>query len=170
VSRAGPGAPEGVRATGVSPERADVAWLDALGETGYSVERKAAGGSWAEAAATGTNICMVCDTELSSGTSYAYRVTAGNDLGVSEPSATATAVTCPALPAATGTPKDHLAAAAAHAGSGGSARLLPGRFFAYQHDGIGNRQWAVLGVGEGPTKVPDPFVPSLLVSPPTGKK
>jgi len=67
----------------------------------------------------------------------------------SEPSSTATAVTCPALPSAADPPKDHLAVAA---GQMGGDRLKAGRLFVYKHDGIGNRDWAVLG---GPARHPD---------------
>ncbi len=144
--RCEPDPPAGLMATGVSHQRVDLAWLDCRGETGYSIESKQSGGSWSQAAATGTNLCMVCDTGLNSATTYYYRVIAGNDLGPSGPSATGTAVTSPALPAATGTPKDHLAAAVVTKQSSPS-RLVPGRYFTYDHDGIGNREWAVLGGG-----------------------
>ncbi|HET6428029.1 MAG TPA: hypothetical protein VFJ30_06455, partial [Phycisphaerae bacterium] len=61
----------------------------------------------------------------------------------------------PAPPDALSTPKDHpwaarragagLAVAAQMIGS----RLKPGRLFMYTHDGIGNRQWAVMGSPAG---------------------
>ncbi len=144
--RTEPGPPQGLMATGLSHQRADLAWLDCLGETGYTVQRKS-GSTWPQAGTTGTNICGYSDTGRDAATTYHYRVIASNDLGPSEPSGTGTAVTSPALPVATGTPKDHLAAAVARTGSGASERLIPGRYFTYDHDGIGNREWAVLGGG-----------------------
>ena len=69
------------------------------------------------------------------GETYYYRVRAYNEQSESEYSPVASATT-PTLPAPVVPPKDHLAVAVARRGEA----AVPGRFFAYGYDGIGNRE------------------------------
>jgi len=66
---------------------------------------------------------------------YYYRVRAYNDIGDGEYSDVASATT-PWPPTALATPMDHLAMAVAKRSDG---HVVPGEFYAYDYDGIGNR-------------------------------
>jgi len=69
------------------------------------------------------------------GTAYYYRIRAYNDIGYGEPSDVASATTS-WTPTALNPPMDHLAMAVAKRSDG---HVVPGEFYAYDYDGIGNR-------------------------------
>jgi len=77
------------------------------------------------------------------GTAYYYRVRAYNDIGEGEYSDVASAATSWA-PTAVNPPMDHLAMAVAKRSDG---HVVPGEFYAYDYDGIGNRGHEVAGSG-----------------------
>ena len=61
--------------------------------TAYLVERQNADGTWSTIANLGSQVRSYIDGGLTPGTSYAYRISAGNDAGNSLPSAVATQAT-----------------------------------------------------------------------------
>lgn len=77
------------------------------------------------------------------GTAYYCRVGAYNDIGDGEYSAVANTTTS-WTPTALTTPMDHLAMAVAKRPDGS---VVPGEFYAYDYDGIGNRGHEVAGSG-----------------------
>jgi hypothetical protein len=92
-----PAAPSGLAATAVSSSRIDLSWRDnSSNETGFKIERSAAGGSWAQVETPGANATSYADSGLASSTSYSYRVRAFNTAGDSAFSNTASATTSPA--------------------------------------------------------------------------
>ena len=94
-----PATPTGVSATAISSTAIDVIWTASSGATSYRIERSINGGtSWMSA---GTALVSPYhDTGLTVATTYAYRVTATNSGGDSNPSGTATATTLVDPPAA----------------------------------------------------------------------
>ena len=94
-----PNAPTGVTATAVSSSQIDVIWSASSGATGYRVEQSSNGGaSWSPAATLTAS--PLHDIGLTASTTYTYRVIATNAGGDSLPSATASATTLVAPPAA----------------------------------------------------------------------
>jgi transcriptional regulator CtsR len=97
-----PIAPSGLSAKVVSDSRIDLSWKDnSNNENGFKIERKASGGSFKEIASVGKNATSYSDTSgLSAGITYTYRVKAYNNIGDSDYSAAASAVTgvIPATP------------------------------------------------------------------------
>lgn len=98
----GPVAPSNLTASAISSSQIDLAWTDnASDETGYKIERKTAGGTYAEIAQVGANVTSYQNTGLTAGTEYFYRVRGYNGSGDSsytnEASATTLAVAGPNL-------------------------------------------------------------------------
>lgn len=142
---AAPAAPSGLVATAVSHSRIDLAWLDtSRRESGFKIERSDNGTSgWTQIGTVGSGVTVYSDNGRSSSTAYYYRVRAHNDQGDSAYSSVASATTS-WTPSALATPRDHLAMAVAKHSDG---RVIPGEFFAYDYDGIGNREHEVTGSG-----------------------
>ncbi len=92
-----PAAPSGLNATTVSNTEIDLAWNDNSGsETGFRIERKAAGdAAFTEIATTGAGTTNYASTGLSGSTEYFYRVRAYNTGGNSSYSNGASATTQP---------------------------------------------------------------------------
>jgi hypothetical protein len=89
-----PAAPSSLSATAISSSQIDLAWTDNSGnETGFKVERNAAGGAWAEVATPAANSIACTDPGLAPSTSYSYRIRAYNASGNSAYSNTAAAST-----------------------------------------------------------------------------
>ena len=94
-----PATPTGVTATTISSTAIDVVWTSSSGATAYRIERSADGGtSWTQAGSSAAS--PFHDTGLTAATTYTYRVIATNAGGDSIPSATASATTLVAPPAA----------------------------------------------------------------------
>jgi len=95
-----PRPPSGLTAAVVAAGRIRIDWLDnSSNETSFRVERSTAGGPFGLILVTGANTVTYTEGGLSANTTYAYRVSAANSLGVSAPSGTAQATT-PYLPPA----------------------------------------------------------------------
>ncbi len=74
-----PQAPAGLTATAVPPDAVDLVWTDtSSGESGFAVERTAAGGAWQEVTRTGPDVHSFVDAGLALGP-YSYRVRAYRD-------------------------------------------------------------------------------------------
>ena len=72
-----PAAPTGLTVTPYLFSRLDLSWKDnASNETGFTIERKPAGGFYAKIAAVGANTTKYSDTSAQFGTTYYYRVKA----------------------------------------------------------------------------------------------
>jgi hypothetical protein len=99
-----PQPPTGLTATAASTSRIDLSWnaLDVDGGspvTGYMIERSDDGSTWSTIVSnTGSTNTTYSDAGLSPNTTYAYRVSAINDVGTSDPSDT-TSTTTPKLSA-----------------------------------------------------------------------
>lgn len=99
-----PAAPSGLSASAVSSSQIDLMWNapDNGGSpiTGYEIERSLDGGSTWSVLVQNTNSASAAysDAGLSPNTNYAYRVSAINSVGTSQPSNTASAVTPDAPP------------------------------------------------------------------------
>jgi hypothetical protein len=95
-----PAAPGGLVATTGGTGQIDLAWDDVAGETSYTVERSASGtGGWTNVVTLGANATSYADTtSLAAGTTYYYRVRAGNAGGDGDYSAVASAATQVATP------------------------------------------------------------------------
>lgn len=89
-------APVGLTATAASTSTMNLAWTDSSNETGYVIERSLNGVTWYTIASVAADVTSHSNTGLSAGTSYSYRVRAGNAGGNSAASGSATAVTIPA--------------------------------------------------------------------------
>ncbi|WP_329286912.1 glycosyl hydrolase family 8 [Streptomyces sp. NBC_00691] len=78
-----PADPSGLTATAGAGQIA-LAWTDnSSNETVFRIERRTVGGTWAVLATPGAGTTSYTDTGLAAGTSYTYRVRAGNAAGVS---------------------------------------------------------------------------------------
>jgi uncharacterized repeat protein (TIGR01451 family) len=87
-------APSGLTATAISFGQIDLSWTDnSATETGYQVERRVSGGSFALITTTGAGATSYSDLAVDDQTSYEYRVRAVNGTGVSGYSNTASATT-----------------------------------------------------------------------------
>jgi hypothetical protein len=148
-------APSFLTATAFSPTRIDLTWADnSRRETCYIIERSGDGVSgWTAVGQVGADITVFTDPNCDPNTTYYYRVQACTANASSDYAAIARATT-PWWPLAVNPPKDHLATAVATR-SGTDPNALPGRFFSYSYDGIGNRTGTSefsgpgLAVGEG---------------------
>ena len=75
-----PAAPSGLTAVPVT-DRVTLTWLDnSSNETGFTIERSAAGGTFTQIGSTAANVLTYTDTGLAPG-SYSYRVRASNEIG-----------------------------------------------------------------------------------------
>ena len=82
----------------------NLAWQDnSDDETGFKIERKPSGGTYAEIATVGANVAAYTDTGLTSNIKYFYRMRAYNAYGSSAYSNAADA-TPPSVPTAPGEP------------------------------------------------------------------
>jgi hypothetical protein len=90
-----PASPSDLSATTVSQSQIDLTWTDnASDEDGFELERSLDGSmDWTLVATLGADVTSYSDTDLSSGTTYYYRVRAFNALGGSSYSNTASAMT-----------------------------------------------------------------------------
>jgi beta-lactamase superfamily II metal-dependent hydrolase len=89
-----PAAPSGLSATAASSSRIDLRWTDnATDEAGFRIERRSAGGSFAQIASVGANVTSFSDTGLPASTTFEYRIAAYSDAGTSAYSNTASATT-----------------------------------------------------------------------------
>ena len=86
-----PGVPVGLVATGVTSTQVNLTWTATSGATSYEVDRRGAGGAFAQIAAPGTN--SFADTTALADTAYLYRVRAVNGAGTSASSASDLATT-----------------------------------------------------------------------------
>jgi len=65
-----------------SASRLDLTWTDnSTNESGFKIERRISGGSYAQIGTTATNVALYQDTTASSGVYYVYRVRATNVIG-----------------------------------------------------------------------------------------
>jgi hypothetical protein len=95
-----PASPPTLMAISVSSTQVDLSWTDVANETGYRVERSTDGtGGWSVIATPAQDATTYSDTDLSSSTTYFYRIFATNAGGDSPSSDVASATT--AAPAAT---------------------------------------------------------------------
>jgi chitodextrinase len=80
-------APSSLIANAISASAIDLTWLDnASNESSYEIQRSPDGDDWADLASAAANAESYTDNELSSDTTYYYRVFARNNEGDSEPS------------------------------------------------------------------------------------
>ena len=101
-----PAAPSNLAATLNAQNQVALAWSDnSADETGFRVERRAAGGTFAALASVAANATTYTDATAAAGTTYEYRVFAVNGAGDSAASNTATQAT-PAAPAAPAAPSN----------------------------------------------------------------
>ncbi len=92
-----PAAPTGLGATAAGANGIDLAWTDASSnETGFEIERRVLGGSFARIATPGAGATTYQDTGLSANTTYEYRVRAVNGSSASGYSNVAGATTASA--------------------------------------------------------------------------
>ncbi len=98
-----PASPAGASATALSTTAIDLAWTDnSDNEDGFLIERRPAGGSYANLVTLAANTTTYSDTSLTDGTLYEYRITAFNSSGASG-GATASEATLLAAPSGAGT-------------------------------------------------------------------
>lgn len=95
-----PTAPSGLSATAASDTQIDLSWTDNSGdEDGFKVQRSADGSTnWTQVATRSSNVTTYSDPNLTSGTTYYYRVLAYNGGGDSTASNTANATTTGTAP------------------------------------------------------------------------
>ena len=120
-----PAAPTALAATAASATRIDLLWTDnATTESGFRIERCSGAGctSFAEIAATPSNVTAYADTTVAGDTTYLYRVFATNGGGDSAPSNSAGATT----PAACMPPTIHSQPQSKTANSGAKTTLSVG--------------------------------------------
>lgn len=85
-----PAAPSNALAISTSPTQATLSWTDnSSNETGFKIERRASGGTFAPLTSVGANQTSLQDSNLNSGITYIYRVCATNTAGDSAWSADA---------------------------------------------------------------------------------
>jgi hypothetical protein len=99
--------PTGLSANAQSSTQMALKWNDnATGEDGYKIERKAAGGDFAEIAQIGPDSTSFTDSGLSAGTTYTYRARAFNtipaDSSFSNEAAATTLTSDPSSPGTSG--------------------------------------------------------------------
>jgi alpha-N-arabinofuranosidase len=87
--------PSSVSTTTDTYDKILLVWKNISNETAYSIERFDNGG-FVEIATTNSNDTVFTDTNLTGNTLYIYRITGKNELGLSVPSVTASALTFPA--------------------------------------------------------------------------
>ncbi len=98
-----PAAPSTLAATTMSNTQINLSWTDNAGnETGFKIERKTTGGTYAQIGTAGANVTNFSNTGLSPLTQYFYRVRANNTGGNSPYSNEANATTFPNPPPAPG--------------------------------------------------------------------
>jgi len=86
--------PENLSATAFSSTQIQLTWADLTNiETGFRVERKLAGGTYAVVTTTGANAVQYLDSGLTEGNAYTYRIIATSKPGDSPASAEVTATT-----------------------------------------------------------------------------
>jgi hypothetical protein len=96
-----PAAPSGLTASAVVPGRVELSWKrNSTDETGFHVERRVAGGTFAVIATVGAGVTAYSDTTVIGETTYEYRVQAFNPYGVSPYSNLAQVTTPPSPPLA----------------------------------------------------------------------
>ena len=89
-----PMGPSGLGAAAVSSSQINLTWTDASGnETGFRIERASGGGAFASVGNVAANVTTFANMGLTAGTTYQYRVVAGNAYGDSPVSNVATATT-----------------------------------------------------------------------------
>ncbi|MCR4399964.1 MAG: fibronectin type III domain-containing protein [Syntrophomonadaceae bacterium] len=95
-----PAAPSNLAAQAVSTSRIDLTWTDnASNETGFKIERKkGSGGTYSQIDTVGANVTSYASRNLSSDTTYYYRVRAYNAAGNSAYSNEASATTLGEVP------------------------------------------------------------------------
>ena len=72
---AAPAAPTSLVATPANATRINLTWVDnASGESGYRVDRRIAGGTWAQITLLAANASAFADTTVAAGNTYEYRV------------------------------------------------------------------------------------------------
>jgi PKD repeat protein len=77
-----PAAPATPAAVALSPSSVSVSWVDrSVNESGFAVERRAAGGTFSRIATVGANVNTYTDQLVQPGTTYEYRVVAENRHG-----------------------------------------------------------------------------------------
>ena len=77
-----PVAPTNLTGVAISATQINISWTDnATNEAGYKVQRKTAGGSFADVGSTGTDMSTFSDLGLTNNTAYTYRVYAYNAAG-----------------------------------------------------------------------------------------
>ncbi|MBN1673980.1 MAG: lamin tail domain-containing protein [Kiritimatiellae bacterium] len=80
-----PAPPTNLIATAVSATRIDLLWTDMSGnETGFKIERRASGGSWAPLTTVGAGVTSYADSGLPAATPFDYQVRATNAMGDSD--------------------------------------------------------------------------------------
>lgn len=80
-----PSPPSGLTATPSSDSRIDLVWTDNSDtETGFEIDRRESGGTFAEVTSVGANVTTFGDTGLDPNTTYEYRVRACNGGGCSD--------------------------------------------------------------------------------------
>src|ERR1051326_688132 len=81
-SATAPAAPSALLLSSPSPTQVNLSWTDnASDEVTFRIERKIAGGTYAEIASTAANVTTYSDTSVLANTSYFYRVKARNANG-----------------------------------------------------------------------------------------
>lgn len=91
--------PTGLQATPISSSSIRLNWTDAVdGETGFTIERKPAGGNFLAVGSAPPNATEYFDNGLAAATTYFYRVSAKNAGGNGDPSSEANATTLSDLP------------------------------------------------------------------------
>ncbi|MEW6039998.1 MAG: DUF1566 domain-containing protein [Elusimicrobiota bacterium] len=94
-----PAAPSNLVITAVYISSVTLTWQDnSNNETGFRIERKVSGGSYAQVATAGANVTGYTDTGLGEGVTYYWRVCAYNSAGNSAYSDETNAIVTPRLP------------------------------------------------------------------------
>jgi len=90
-----PSAPADLSATAISPTRIDLSWADTCEqESGFRIDRSPDGVSgWAQIGSVASNVTFYSDLTVLPGSAYYYRVQTYNDMGASDYSNVASAMT-----------------------------------------------------------------------------